>query len=414
MAGGGTVGERVRLALLHYTAPPVTGGVESMLHAQARLLRDIGHDVRVVAGRGDAELVPELDSRHPDVERLTRRLEIGSYDAAEFAALQRRIAEGLYPLLGDRDLAIVHNVLTMPFNLPLTAALLESRVPLLGWTHDLAWQDARFGGFRLGRWPYRLIGEAQPGVTYVAVSESRRRQVADVLGLPLEEIDVVPNGIDPIEFAGLDPDTRLLLRRADALDADPLVLVPQRITPNKRLELALEAAALLIDRLPDLRIVVTGPVDPHDPASRAYADRLLQRRADMGLQRIVLLLFLMAEADDLHPVDMQEVAELYRISDVVLVPSASEGFGLPLLEAAAARVPLACADIPTFREIGGADVYRFPARPRPEEVAATIERALGERIVRHRRRMLRRYAWSAVRQPLEQAIARAISPRATR
>jgi mannosylglucosylglycerate synthase len=403
-----TVGGRARLALLHYTAPPVTGGVESILSAQAGLLRDLGLDVRVVAGRGDADLVPELDSRHPEAERLTRRLEAGAIDLTEVRALQGRIAERLHPLLRDRDLAIVHNVLTMPFNLPFTAALVELGVPLLAWTHDLAWNDARYAGFRRQRWPYRLIGEAHAHVTYVAISEPRRQEMAAVLDLPLEAIAVVPNGIDPVEFAGISADTRLLLERAGALDADPLVLVPQRITPNKRLDLALDAASELIDRHPGLRIVVTGPVDPHDRSSLAYAERLLERRADLGLDRIVLFLFLMADEAGLHPVDMQEVAELYRLSDVVLIPSANEGFGLPLLEAAAARVPLVCADIQSFRDIGSMGLYRFPADPGPGAVASAIEGALSERGVQHRRRILRRYAWSAVRQSLEDAIAGAL------
>jgi mannosylglucosylglycerate synthase len=63
-----------RLALLHYTAPPVTGGVEWVMAAQARKLREAGYDVRLIAGRGDAEILPELDSRHPDVEDVTERL----------------------------------------------------------------------------------------------------------------------------------------------------------------------------------------------------------------------------------------------------------------------------------------------------------------------------------------------------
>ena len=40
------------VALLHYTAPPVVGGVEQVLGQHARLLAEAGHAVRVVAGRG--------------------------------------------------------------------------------------------------------------------------------------------------------------------------------------------------------------------------------------------------------------------------------------------------------------------------------------------------------------------------
>ena len=64
---------RSTLAMLHYTAPPIIGGVESVLEAHARLFLQAGFDVTVIAGRG-AELalpqgvrfqrIPELDSLH--------------------------------------------------------------------------------------------------------------------------------------------------------------------------------------------------------------------------------------------------------------------------------------------------------------------------------------------------------------
>jgi glycosyltransferase involved in cell wall biosynthesis len=48
-----------------------------------------------------------------------------------------------------------------------------------------------------------------------------------------------------------------------------------------------------------------------------------------------------------------ELALLYAGARVVLVPSRVEGFGLPLLEAFAAGVPVVASDIPALREVGG-------------------------------------------------------------
>src|SRR5919199_1341887 len=121
---------KARLALVHYTAPPVTGGVESVMAAQARQLQSAGYEVRLVAGRGDAELLPELDSRHPDVADVTHGLQAGKDVRRRFLALQARLQERLACLLADRDLVIAHNVMTMPFNLPLVAALAELKLPL--------------------------------------------------------------------------------------------------------------------------------------------------------------------------------------------------------------------------------------------------------------------------------------------
>ena len=65
------------------------GGVEAILESHRRVLSGAGYEVRVVAGRGDAEVVPELDSRHPEVEALTRRLAAGDPALDDFQRLSR-------------------------------------------------------------------------------------------------------------------------------------------------------------------------------------------------------------------------------------------------------------------------------------------------------------------------------------
>jgi glycosyltransferase involved in cell wall biosynthesis len=377
--------------------------------AQAAHLRQAGYDVRLLAGRGDAEIIEELDSRHPEVERVTRALAAGQ-QLGIFDDLRSRICHRLQTTLADRDLVIVHNVLTMPFNLPLAAALLELRRPLVAWTHDLAWTMEQYAAYRKEKWPYLLLGRPQPDVTYVVISRQRQAQVAAAFGLSRQQVPVVPNAIDPLDFAELGQNARRLLQRAGALEASPLVLVPIRVTPRKRLELAIGAAAELSPRMPGLRVVVTGPLGPHNPDNRRYADQLLQQRSRLGLERVVQFLFEQAGSDGVHPVRNTDVAELYRISDVVLLPSDAEGFGLPVLEAALARVPLVCADLPVLREVGGAGMYTFPLDAEGPEVAHQVERALKQRAARQRRRAIRRYSWPTVLEQTERVIGAAVGP----
>src|SRR5207244_1942782 len=72
----------------------------------------------------------------------------------------------------------------------------------------------------------------------------------------------------------------------------------------------------------------------------------------LGLQQSVRFLFEEASpASSGHAVDAATLSDLYMLSDVVVLPSASEGFGLPLAEAALFRVPVVCTDLPAFREI---------------------------------------------------------------
>ena len=392
---------------MHYAAAPVPGGVELAMGAQVARLRRAGYDVRLLAGRGDAEVIEELDSRHPDVERVTRALAAGE-DAAGFEDLRRRILRRLTTALADRELVIAHNVLTMPFNLPLAAALLDLRKPLVAWTHDLAWTNEQYAAFRREGWPYQLLGRPHPGVTYVAISRQRQAELAAAFGLSPRHVHLVPNAVDPLEFADVGARARQLLEQAGALEASPLVLVPLRVTPRKRLDLALEAAAQLSPRMPGLRVVITGPLGPHNSDNRRYADQLLQQRSRLGLDDVVSFLFEQARPDGKHPVRNKDVAELYRVSDVVLLPTEAEGFGLPLLEAALARVPVVCAELPVLREVGGAGPYTFPLGADGAQVARQVERALNQRSVRQRRRAIRRYSWPAVLERTEQVIGAAI------
>ena len=47
-----------KIAILHYSAPPVIGGVESVMEAQAKLFIQHNYSVTVIAGRGDSTALP--------------------------------------------------------------------------------------------------------------------------------------------------------------------------------------------------------------------------------------------------------------------------------------------------------------------------------------------------------------------
>ena len=393
-----------RLALLHYTAAPVTGGVESVLSSHARLLREAGHDVRMIAGRGDARVVPEVDSRHREVEHLARRLAAGEGAQDAFEGLRARLVERLQPLVADRDLVIAHNVLTMPFNLPLAAALVDMGTPLVAWTHDLAWLNPRYLAYQKPCWPWSILSQAQPGVRYVAISRVRQRELVDLMRLEPREVPVVPNGISPATFWGLSHQTVELAREAGFEGADPLILVPVRITRRKRLELAIEAIALLRVQYPRLKLVVSGPLGPHSVDNVAYVAELRRLRSSLDLEDHVIFICDLAKPNGEHPIDDRAVAELYRMADLILLPSESEGFGLPALEAGLSQTPLVCADIAVLRETTEGHAWLFPASGDAVAVASTARRALASRAARLRRHVLRSYGWPAVMPQLERVI----------
>ena len=61
----------MNIALLHYSVPPVVGGVESVMAHHARLMSADGHSVRLIAARGESlteqiplTRIPLADSLH--------------------------------------------------------------------------------------------------------------------------------------------------------------------------------------------------------------------------------------------------------------------------------------------------------------------------------------------------------------
>jgi glycosyltransferase involved in cell wall biosynthesis len=379
----------------------VLGGVEAILASHQRLLSAAGYPVRLVAGRGDCEVVPELDSRHPEVEALTRRLAAGDPAPEEFNRLVGVIGAKLDVLLAEADLVIAHNVLTMHFNLPLAAALAGGR-RILAWTHDLAWTNPRYGELHRPGAPYDLLHEPAPAVRYTAISGRVQGQLAETYGVSAE---TVPNGIDSAALLRIRPSTLALLEPTGALAGGPLVLVPFRITRRKRLELAIEAVALLAPRLPGLKLVVSGPLGPHSADNQAYWSQLEVLRRERRLEGRVVFL---RELGVPHPVDDEMIAELYQLATAVLLPSESEGFGLPILEAGLARVPVVCSDLDVFREVAGNAAWTFPVDAPAAIVAETLAQALDSRPARLQARAIA-FDWSHVLPRIEEEIARALA-----
>jgi glycosyltransferase involved in cell wall biosynthesis len=155
-------------------------------------------------------------------------------------------------------------------------------------------------------------------------------------------------------------------------------------------------------------VVVTGPLGAHNLDDQAYAARLFERRSSLGLDEVVIFLCEYTLPGGGHAVRSEDVADLYRVSDAVVMPSGAEGFGLPVLEAAVARVPLVCADIPIFREVGGEDLFTFPTGGDGRDVALAVRRALESSVARRRRDVLSRYAWPCVLAATERVIAAAL------
>ena len=369
----------MNITLLHYSVPPIVGGVESVLAHQADLMAAAGHTVAVVAARGEPwsehvalRRAPLADSRHPEVLAVKAELDDGLV-TDRFAALRAATAEQLRPLVAGSDVLIAHNVCSLAKNLALTAALAELYAEpdfprLLLWHHDLAWTTPRYRAELHDGQPWNLLRWTWPGATHVVVSQLRRRELAALTGVQAEEIAVVPNGVDLPAFYKFEPATARLLDATGVAAAAPILLLPVRVTRRKNIEFALRTLATLRRHLPDAMLVVTGPLGAHNPANAAYLDELRTLRAELGLEQAAVFL---AELSDAYLPDTV-IADFYRLADALFLPSFEEGFGIPLLEAALSRMPVFCSAVEPLPELGGDDVHYFDPHGDPAAVAALV------------------------------------------
>jgi glycosyltransferase involved in cell wall biosynthesis len=440
----GTVG------ILHFTCPPIVGGVELLMGQHAELLLEHGYAVRVLSGRGGSfnravpvTLLPALDSKCPDLLVVNEELKIGAV-TARFETLVDELLGLLREHLAGLDVCIVHNALSLHFNLPLTVAfarlIAEGGAPLLvAWCHDLAWTNPLYIPLMREREPWSLLKTRLPGVRYVVVSEDRRRDLLALWGgaltpQPLNEpltsssspargsgeldayLAPLPRtgrgaegegSPDPVVVpAGVSVRTKLrpraatvaLIRQLGLDDGWPFMLLPARITRRKNIEYAIGVTRALRDLGLQPRLLVTGPPGPHNVRSIDYVDELQAERARLDVRAEVTFLYEERRSSGRFWTATDPMMDdLYNLADLLIFPSSQEGFGIPLIEAGLVRLPVFCSDIPPFREIAGDHVHRFALDAPPAETAARIARFLDtDPATRLRHEVLRRFSWERV------------------
>ncbi len=217
----------------------------------------------------------------------------------------------------------------------------------------------------------------------VVCSHYMQGHVADVFGIDERKVQVIPNGIDPLDLAPVDDLASLRARFADP--TEKLVLLIGRLVYEKGFQIALEALPRVIARLDGVRFLVAG--------SGTHEAELKAQARDLGLDRHGS--FLGWIGDDV-------LRSLYRIADLCVVPSIYEPFGLVALEAMASGCPCIVADTGGLREVVPNDDVGLRFRSRdPRSLAQMMEWVLANpalrfRLVTEASAHVARFDWSDV------------------
>lgn len=229
-----------------------------------------------------------------------------------------------------------------------------------------------FRWFDLPFWRVLLWAAARRSRTIIAVSEATRQDFLRYYHADPESVLVVHHGVDPD------------IRTGDAVRAPyPLFLCVSTLHPHKNLDRLLRAFARFQAGEPRARLVIAG-------MRGFFAERLTHLAAELELEDYIRFT---------GWIPREQLCALYAQANAFVYPSRFEGFGMPVLEAMAAGLPVACSNIPVLREVAGDAALLFD--PESEtEIEGALRRLAFDQELRERLRLLgaeqaARFTWTS-------------------
>jgi glycosyltransferase involved in cell wall biosynthesis len=234
-------------------------------------------------------------------------------------------------VLRSRDVRLFHatdHLVPRLRDIPVVATLMDA-IPL---SHP-AWVRTRLAPMK--RWMWRRA--AQWADRVLTISEYSKGQLVEHFGLPADRIAVTPLGVSPERFTRVTPRERAQVRQRHGVP-EGFFLFVGTLQPRKNLERALDAHARLPDRLREaLPFVVVG-------RAGWGCEDLVRRLTSPDARRTVIWLRYLPEG---------EVQALMQSATALVFPSLCEGFGLPVLEAFAAGLPVVTSNTTSLPEVAG-------------------------------------------------------------
>ena len=390
----------LRIAYLTYRGKPHVGGQGVYTRHLTKALADLGHHVEVFAGqpypilddRIELHKLPSLDifndhypgrlpaywelKTWPDVVETAQFLTGKFSEPLAFSMRVRRV-------LKERqlDFHLVHDNQCLGRDILKIESMIPTIVTLhhpitkdreLEMSHAPNWWKRR----SVGRW-YSFVNMqgkvASRMPRIVVVSENSITDINKDMGVSLDRMRLVPVGVDPDLFKQLPHVQRKPGQLITTASADVAL---------KGLSYLLEALAKLRSER-NVRLTIIGK-----PKSGKSADLI----DSLGLRDCI---------DFVSGVSDERIVELYAESELAVVPSLYEGFGLPAIEAMCTGTTLVATDGGALPEVTGRDndtVLSCPAGD-ANALAAAIRRGLDDAVLRERigaagrQRVVERWSW---------------------
>ncbi|WP_184542651.1 glycosyltransferase family 4 protein [Mucilaginibacter sp. FT3.2] len=209
--------------------------------------------------------------------------------------------------------------------------------------HDLIFMryPQQFGWFNYRIYLAKVKYACKVADTIIAVSQKTKDDLVELLNINPNKIEVVYQGCDPV-FAVMQPDEQKAAVKIKYNLPDNFLLSVGTIEERKNLLLIARALSSIQNNTP---LVVVG-------RPTKYADVVNQYLTANNLQDRVVFL---------HGVTFADLPAIFQLASIFIYPSRYEGFGIPVLEALNAGVPVIAATGSCLEEAGGPDsLYADP------------------------------------------------------
>lgn len=238
---------------------------------------------------------------------------------------------------------------------------------------------SRLGLFFTKRFTRSSLRRSQVVLT---ISEFSRQEIVKFTNTQFEKIKPIPLSADA-DFAVTHPgdfvaERVMVLTRS----ADPYILMVSNTYPHKSMETGVQAFGKIMSEIPH-KLVLIGKSRRGEPE----VEKAIAELPEEG--RVVRLQYVMG----------QDLAALYQGADLFVFPSKYEGFGLPVLEAMTAGVPVITTREGSIPEVGG-DTVDYAAAGDFEAFAAAMKKLLAldpaarEAWVSRARARAARFSWA--------------------
>jgi len=195
----------------------------------------------------------------------------------------------------------------------------------------------------LTRWKIEGIQRAalRASTGFVSISHHTAQDFSKLYGIPKQRITITPLAADP-RFRPHSQSELASFRRERGLPEQYYLYLGSN-KPHKNLPRLIQAWKQVKAAIKDAKLIIAGHWDERYPQARELANKL-------GIADDVLFW---------GPVASDDLPLLYAAAQAFIFPSLYEGFGLPVLEAMASGIPVACSHAPGLTEVAGKAAVSF-------------------------------------------------------